>query len=375
MKILYALCPLALCSLAWSQGQSPKKTLYFDGVALQAGDDVITFSMLSRSELKQLKERPVTTKDEQMQVRAEVLRTLVTESFETQEGLELGLDPEAVRFQIQHQAADERAKIGAAAYGNQLTEEGVTALESYAESEAEFFRIMWRRSMLGFGVADLRATKDRYVRPGELRYSFLANKDRIAPPQVQYRILAVSSRAAGGPDLARALCEEARGKILEGHDMAKLVEEYGAAFRETQGLTPLIPISQVADPKLRELGAKEEGALTDVLPLNNQKGQPDPRQGYQLVMLHQKLVPEPPSYEDAEIQNFLRVNQINRRDNQRLNLEQRRIVQEAYSWMHPAIQGPGPNQKDPNEKPIGRLRPVEGTGAPNGPENSGPKKP
>lgn len=349
--MIMLLCPLLLSALQPlpqeqpAPGTADPRTLYFDGVAVQAGDDVITLSKVNRFEAKSLQQRPVTTPAERSQLRGEILRDLSYQALETQAAEELGLDPRAIRFNLEIQAEEERAKIGAAAYALQLSAQGTSAHESMAEREAEYLRILWRRAQLGLEVADVRPSTDRYIRPGELHYSFLANRDLLAPPQVRFQILVVLSAAAGGPELAQATCEEARHKVLEGGDLGALVEDYGAALRETQGLTPLLTLTQISDPGLLQLAAREEGALSEVTPLMNPRGEPDPEQGYQLAMLFEKIVPPPPRYDDAEVQTRLRLAQTNQRDSRLLDKAQREMAQKAYSWFHPGLSAPPPAER------------------------------
>ncbi len=351
--------------LSPQQTAQDTQALYFDGVAVQAGDNVITLSRVNRFEAKSLQQRPVTTPAERAQLRSEILRELSWQALETQAAEELGLDPAAIRFNLEIQAQEERAKIGAAAYALQLTEQGTNAHENFADREAEYLRVLWRRSQLGLQVADLRPSTDRYIRPGELHYSFRANKDLIAPPQVRFQILAVPSAAAGSSELALGTCEEARRKVLEGGDFSSLVEDYGAALRETQGVTRLLSTPEIGDPMLRKLAEGQEGDLSEVTPLRNPRGELDPSQGYQLVMLLKKIVPPPPRYEDAEVQTYLRAAQTQQRDTRLMNLAKRDMLRDSYSWIHPGLaqapqpaQAPGPGSaagsKPPEAKASGQ---------------------
>ncbi|MAB79589.1 MAG: hypothetical protein CMJ89_09590 [Planctomycetes bacterium] len=347
-------------SLLSVQSVERPQTLYFDGVAVQAGDEVITLSELNRVETSNLKERPVTTQSERSELRSEILRELSFQALETQAGEDLGLDAQAIRFQLEFQEAEERAKIGATAYADRLVEQGTTALDNFADRQSEYLRILWRRSRLGLQVADRRPATDRYIRPGELHYSFRVNREFLAPPQVRFQILAIPSSAAGGSELAKASCEEARQKVLEGIDMGALVEEFGAALRETRGVSPLLVLSQISDPVLRQLADEEPGSLSAVIPLADPRGNPDPEAGYQFAMLFEKVVPPPPNYEDAEIQHRLRNAQTNRRDLRILNRAKQQMVMGAYSWIHPGLVRPPPEKDGPEDGAPGGSNPPSG---------------
>jgi hypothetical protein len=333
--------PVLILAFPWVQGGTRDNAI-LEGVAVQAGDQLVTLGDLQRV-LKRYREfRPPANPEEDDRQRAQALRDLWTLRLESQAGEDLGLDPAQIERINRLNLAADRERAGLEAYLAQLGEEGRDALADEEDRERELLRYMWEYSVLGNAFAGRRARSDNTIRPGELRAIYAENRDRLAPATVQLRWLIVASSAAGGPEAARASCEDARARALAGEDLALLVEERGSEFRETRGLTPFAPPQAILEPTLAEFAETAEVLdLSPVLPLTNRRtGKPDPELGYHFAELHERRTPPVPEFGSVEVQRSLREFFARQRRERVLERERERLRRSSFSWVNPLLLGP-----------------------------------
>ena len=344
---------LAACLAPQDTAAPPRRNLILDGVAVQVGEALVTFSELERT-LKRVREKdpPETREDEERQ-RMRILRDLWTFRLEEQAGADLGLDSAQIERISRANRDEERDKSGLEAYLAGLRSQGKDALAEEKERQEEILRWMWEQDALGKPFAAKRATRDIEIRPGELRAIYAENKERMAPVTVQLRLLIVSSEALGGPEAARASCEEARRLVEAGEDMALLVEERSAVLRETRGLLEYAPPRGLRDPGLAAFAEKAEiGALSEVTPyINPETQKPDPAIGYQLAELHDRRTPPVPEFDTSEVQLVLREQFTLQRRQLILERERERLRQSTAPWVSPLIAAPKPAAPAPATRP------------------------
>ncbi len=321
-----------------------------DCAAAQIGDELITLSELSRANERMLRSRTVSTREEAQQVAVQGLRDLVIEHLEVQAGEDMGLDPTQVEQQVRAILRDEQSRLGIADYTEQLLGRGSDALTAHTDKQREIYGWLWRRSEVGTPLFGQRPSFDRYIRPGELHSFYEENRSALFPARVRLQMLIVSSAAAGGPDEARRICEECRERVLAGEDLGSLVAEYGASYRETDGMTDLEVPAALRDPVLRAFAKRAEpDELSEVLPLLNPRDRPDPGLGYQLARLHERQEGEVVEYESPELQRNLRGFYTRMRTERVLGRERSRLQQQSYTWVHPRL--PGLPQSPPPVSP------------------------
>lgn len=327
--------------------QEPAANSILDGVAVQAGERLVTLSEYERAIRRAREVEPRTGGEAEERQRLEVLRGLWTGRLEAQRGADLGLDPGQIERISRANLEAQRDKEGLDAYLAELRQQGKDALTEESDRQQEILRYMWEQATLGKAFAAKRATRDQSIRPGELRAMFEENREKLAPTTVQLRWLIVSSEALGGGEAARASCEEARQRVLAGEDLALLVMERGVEFRERAGLTPFVPPRNFPEPALVPFAeAAEIGDLSEVLPLTNPKtGKPDPELGYQLAQLHDRNEPPAPEFSSAEVQRTLRGFFTRQRKERILERERERLRREYYSWITPLIAPPPPTPR------------------------------
>lgn len=311
-----------------------------DGVAAQAGDAVITLSELNRFVEESNGRRPVTTREDAQKLTVQGLRDIVTLRLEAQAGEDIGIDHAQIESMIAHRVDQEREESGLVEYIERLEKEGSDAFGALEDRTSELYRYLWRAEKVGVAVAGRRPTRDRYIRPGELRAMFVENREALSPTVVRFQVLVVESRAAGGAELARASCEDAKQRIEAGEEFGALVLERGSELQDTEGVTPEILVPGIIDPELKRFAESATvGALSSVRPIIDAKGQADPEIGYQLVKLYDRREGEELEFATAQVQLKLRSYFSNTRENRLLERERARLRAEGYSWVHPRLRG------------------------------------
>jgi hypothetical protein len=343
---------LALLSLLQQPaGQDPRPVL-MDGVAVQAGERLITLGEYEQV-LKRIEEsEPAASGEDAVRRRVTVLRELWTGSLEEQAGADLGLDPAQIERITRLNLEGERREVGLDDYIAKLAREGKDARSEEEDRRGQVYRELWQFKTLGNAVAGQRATQDRTIRPGELEDLYEENKRRLKPVRVQLRWLIVPSSSVSGPEEARTRCEEALRRLQAGEDLGLLVAELGSAdFRESLGVTPLAEPREIPEPSLWTFAETAQiGDLSPIQPLTNPRtGQPDPTRGYHFAELHERDEPPIPPFEDAETQRILRQYFTRDRSTRVLGRARDGLRREAYSWVNPIFgnapaepQGPAP---------------------------------
>jgi hypothetical protein len=137
--------------------------------------------------------------------------------------------------------------------------------------------------------------------------------------------------------------------VLAGEELALIVDEIGADLRDTRGLLRLMPVKMLADPALQAFAEKAEVTdLSEVTPLMNKEGKPDPSIGYQLAELDERVVPPAPEFESSEVQGKLREFFTKQRNQRILGRERENLRRDAYLWINPLLGGgQAPNRATP----------------------------
>jgi len=339
---------IALALFLLQTGTQAPRPVLMDGVAVQAGEELVTLSQYERI-LKRLEaEEPASSPELAMRRRVDVLRQLSNGSLEQQAGADLGLDPAQIERITRLNLADERRDQGLDDYVAKLTADGKDALSEEVERRAQVYREIWQYYALGNAVAGKRATLDRTIRPGELRELYERHKRDLAPIQVQLRWLIVPT-GSGTPEEARARCEDALRRLQAGEDFGLLVVELGSAdFRETMGLTPLAPPRGIPEPSLWDFAETAQiGDLSPIQPLTHPRTkQPDPSLGYHFAELHEREEPPLPPFDSPEVQRLLREYFTNERSQRVLGRAREELRRSSYSWVNP-IFGADPSGTPP----------------------------
>lgn len=340
---MIALALLPLLQQPGSQAQGP---VLMDGVAVQAGERLVTLGEYEAI-LKRIEEgEPATSGEDAARRRIMVLRELSTAELEEQAGADLGLDPAQIERITRLNLEGERRDVLLDDYNAKLEREGKDARSEEEDRRGQVYRELWQFKARGNAVAGQRATQDRTIRPGELEDLYEENKRRLAPIRVQLRWLIVPSSTVTGPDEAKARCEEALRRLQAGEDFGLLVAELGSAdFRDSLGITPLAEPRNIPEPSLWPFAETAQvGDLSPIQPLTNPRtGQPDPTRGYHFAELHERDEPPIPPFEDAQTQRVLREFFTSDRSKRVLGRAREELRREAYSWVNPLF-GTAPSE-------------------------------
>jgi hypothetical protein len=338
---------LLILALSALQGPSPVETPApetpavepawedFDGVALIVNDEIVTLRELNDLLKDARSAASGTTIEDANAMLADVAETTITVHLQTQAGRELGIPPEAVSETVERYLKDERRTKTAKETEDWMREQGAEDLGQVRKQiTRELYRSFWIQGESGRGINWSRPYKDRYVRPGQLKEAYLINKGMLSDPTT-YRLqfLVLPAAAWGDAETAKDALAGFRTDIEGGADMGALVEEYGAALRESRGISDWLPESRISDPDVAAFCAEaKEGALSPLLPLVNAEGQVE---GYQLVRIVARIEGQAaPSFQDSKLQTQLETLIQERWDQARLTDGADRL------WRNGFVRGP-----------------------------------
>ena len=334
--------PLLLAALGTPSGQDDTQErawVLLDGVAAQAGGDIVTMRDLDRAVRDAVRARfgdePLSSKEALDAISWERLQELVFAYLESQAGADMGIDPDQVAQLIERYVSQQRKELGAAEYVDELQAGGRRALSVQEDEARRLYRQIWRWSKVGRrGLAGTRPTRDRFIRPGELKGIYRTNRAQLRPDQVRLRVLVVSVAASGGVEQARERLAEARRRLADGEDFGDLVMEMGDDARDTGGLLGWARVEGLTHPALQVFaGEADLDELSPILPVPP-VGEP---QAFVLARLEDRREEGPPSFEDREVQLFLRDIFTRQRENRILEYERSNLGRGAFSWVHPGL--------------------------------------
>lgn len=305
--------------------------LDFDGVALIINGDIVTLRELNKL-LSEAKTRaPATTSQDNTELLERVAESAITKQLQTQAGEEMGIPKADVDRTIDRFLADQRRGKGAEETEAWLSAGGAADLGEMRRSvENELYRSFWIESQWGKSAGGARPWRDRYVRPGQLKEAYMVNKEVLGDPTTfRLQFLVLATNAWGDAETAREALEGFREELLGGADMGALVEEYGAALRETRGITDWLPLGGIADPSVRSFCRDaSEGAVSDVIEI---KGPDGSIQGYQVVRIVARIEGQPaPPFIDGDLQANLAKRLQDSWDNTRLTRASDELWRSAF---------------------------------------------
>ena len=334
LLFLFAGTPVA----AAAQGPPPPPSseegwVLLDGVAAQVGSEIVTMRELDARVRKEVEEisqtTPLSNEQELNLVSWRNLEAMVIDMLEAQAGEDMGIDREQIELLVARILEDEKNE------GILDTVRPSRGLDDTERRARALYQELWRLQKLGgTGLGGSRPIRDRYIRPGELKMMYRANKDELKPDEIRLRVLVVPIAAHGSLEATRSFLEDTRRRVEAGDDMGDLVLEHGADARDTGGLLNWMPLPSLNHPGLRTFAEGAQlGELSDILPLPP-VGEP---QALVFARLEEKRDNEPPPFEEPTVQRMLREVFTKERDNRVMGFERALLSQNAYSWLHPGL--------------------------------------
>jgi hypothetical protein len=323
----------------------------FEAVAAQAGDGVVTLRALDSQVTERLdelvKQGRIRNQEEfklaSLQISQQALQDLVTEELEAQGGQDMGLDREQIEQMISLQIEDERKRIGTTEYIDKLAKEGTDPLADKSERKKSLYRLLWARSKLGMpGPAGTRPTRDRFIRPGELKLIYRSNRGSLKPPRIRLQTIEMPIAAAGSLEGARRILQDALARAEAGEDFGDLVDEYSSAGRSTRGISEWLPLAQLGNTPW---GIWAATAQVDDFSSIYQLPPGAPPEVLLLLRMHERDDPAPPKFEDDLVQKNLRRVFSSIRDERILKHEQGILGRQAYTWLNPSLRSMGQTQQ------------------------------
>lgn len=336
---------LALTLTAAAQSPDPASGapetgwILHDAIAAQAGDEIVTMRELDQAIRDAVRSRfgdqPLSNRAELEQMSREALQAMVDMLLESQAGEDMGVDPEKISLFVDRMVATERRGLGASQYVEQLLAGGQQGLTVEEARVRQLYRQLWLGSTLGWDNGWARRTRDRHIRPGELKAMYREGRELLWPDRVRLRVLAVPV-GPDGPEPAHRRLEEALARIEKGEDFAELAAELGMETPDGRGLLGWMQVPTLV-PGLKEFAAEAElGDLSPILPMP--PGDRPVR--FVLARLEDREEQTPPAYDGRDVQQTLRRLYTRRRDDRILTMERARLHRAAYAWLHPGLRGP-----------------------------------
>ncbi len=318
-----------------------------DAVIYQAGDEVITFLGLMQYYKYRLDAMnlPVSTQEEQNRLLDQALESLIVLKLESQAGEDQDLlTPVEVERTIDRFLENRRRAHdeGLATYATELESIGLTAIREKEQTKEQFYTQSFRDA----GLTGPRPTRDRYVRPGELRRLYHERRAALSEPdQVKFQEIVIVAEAVGGVEIAKSLAEEVLQRLEAGEDFGLLNEEFSVTYRDTLGETEFFEMTKLP-PAIEEFAATaKEGDLSAPLPITA------PSTGevraYRVLKFLERRAGKPaPAFFDPETQDELRQDVLDLRDQLYLRRARLQLRGRAYLWNQtqteatPALPGP-----------------------------------
>ena len=335
--ILFVLSALPTAAQAPS-GQDAGAWQPLDGVAFQVGDEIATHSEIVKAAQLAARGRSIATQRDYQEQLTRTVRTMLRRSLEAQAGQDLGLDPAQIERIVNATMNDRRRDQGAAGFLAELEKQGIDPLSARAKQATELYQYLWQSSTVGRrGPFGTRPRQDRFVRPGELRAVYLDNLESLAPTEVQLQVLEIPVDRQAGVEAAVELIRSIEERIQAGEDFGQLVEEFGAGDPARRGVTPMLSVQGIEDPRIRSFALRAEPGNVSQ-PLGVAPPGVQEAQAFLLVKLLERRENQPPPFEDRNVQGLLRRNFQQKRESDLLEGARGTLRERAYLWMDPRIQ-------------------------------------
>lgn len=261
-------CPLLPASVAQApanRAPGPDRAWrLFDRVEVIVNEEIVTVSEFDREfrEFVRSTGMTATTPRETQEVSILVAQRKVDGLLTEQGGRDLGFDEAQVRRMVSNwedSLIEEAGGVGQRSEA--LLDAGSAAHVERAQLTDDIYRISWERAITGRDAGPLgRPTKDRYVRPGQLRHLYdqasalPGGLEQLGAGTGSYRLqlLILDMDSEGGIDKTLAKAEEIQRRLADGEEFNALVEEFSAAkgqasFPRPMASEDLITISQRDD--------------------------------------------------------------------------------------------------------------------------------
>jgi hypothetical protein len=315
-----------------------------DGVAIAVDDRIVSlveyFDALEAASVR----ATTTTQAQQRELATAIVRGNVTRLLGERAGESLELSDLDIEARLRDWIREQREPKGSVNYGAELRRNGRDPLDELPRARRELLGHLWMQRELGGRNGPGRAMVDVFVRPGVMREQYPLWAEEQRAEFVELRTVEMLGDTAGGLDIALAILNEQREKILTGEvDMAVLAADPASeeSLRESKGLIRPFPVSNLGDSELFKFVVDNpEGSVST--PIAWGRGGPasilDPVVGYRLFRIEKKTRAESaPPFGVAATQDELRRRVEERRERERRSTASDRLGQSSMVWIHPLV--------------------------------------
>jgi hypothetical protein len=235
---------LALCAALQSPANAPAVEASpqwkdFDRVVAIVNQDIITYRQLMRDLTREDGVRRIRSQTEMQAAQTKILTRRVKALLSKQAGQDMGADKKLVERNVQ----DSFDRIvqghnGVVGMSQVMLAQDMNTQDVKNLLREELYTRIFEDAVTGEGTGlSARANRDRYVRPGELRFRYEATlrKPDLLPAiggsqeTVTMQTISLDSDKRGGRDATMALARDLAEQIRNGGDMAELVRRYSTS--------------------------------------------------------------------------------------------------------------------------------------------------
>ena len=309
-----------LCLLLLAGTQEPKKDEGWrdlDVVRQIVNEQMLTSRMLAREVARWNRTRPITNASERAEAELVIRRESIKESLRVQAGEDLGIDPAQLDRQVKDYLRRRQENLnGSAGMSAWLADRDRTLFEEQEKTREMFHAYLWDSHITGQGSTGegARPTRDTYVRPGYLTYTYrqcLEHPELLevlggSAPTVVLQNLLIDPEAAGGVEAGDTLAQDLRARIVAGEDMGDLVDNYDASKlnKQTRGLTEPLLESRLkeVDPAVGAFVAESQpGDVSNLIRFKSKDG----KEAWRIVRLVERRAAVVPPLDSIEVQTKL----------------------------------------------------------------------
>ena len=314
-----------LCFLLLAGLQDPEKAAAakdegwrdLDIVLQIVNEDMLTSRTLIREMARWNRTRPITNASERAEAEQMIRRESIKESLRVQAGEDLGVDPAQLDRQVKDWLRRMQERLqGSAGMSNYLADRDRTLYEEQEYTRNALHALLWDNHVTGQGSTGegARPTRDTYVRPGFLTYTYrqcVEHPELLEvvggnAPSVVLQVLFVDPQAAGGEEAGEKLAEDLRARIVAGEDMGELVENYDASNtnKQKRGLSePLLEsrLMEVDPPVGAFVAESQPGDVSGLIPFQSK----DKKAYWRIVRFVERRDAVIPPLDSIEVQTKL----------------------------------------------------------------------
>lgn len=310
-----------------------------DRILLVINDDLLTRGQLLRAFARRAHEQNARTAEDQRRIWNELFTATIRDRVQKQAGESMGFD----KAQIDRFARDDferltRSRGGVVGLAKALEKDGITAEELKEIRRDAIYADLWRDSITGKGASTAaRPSRDRYVRPGLLRFEYQlavdspARLEAIGGTEGELRVqqLVVDAAAFDSLERARELTTQLRSRIVDGEDMGALVRQYSRMTDKDGVLVAAGPSNLVRlYPGAADfVEHARTGDVSDAIPVDTGRAR-----GFVILRLLERKAPEVPALGTTDVQKKVGEKLQQEIDDFRIESALRRAIASSYIW-------------------------------------------